>query len=142
MHPKLVRLSWILRIGFGAIFVVSGADKFSNLMAFWPGYISESFVHVIPFSAQTFMYLVGGIEVLIGLALLFVQPQLGGYAASAWMIAVAINLVMAGLYDLASRDVAIALGTFAAAQLAELAHGATGQRRDLAVPFAKWTHSV
>lgn len=129
MNPKLNRLWWILRIGFGAIFVVSGTDKFLNLMTYWPMYVSETFAQVLPLSAQNFMYLVGIIELLTGLAILTKPTRIGAYVATAWMLGVAVNLLTAGLYDLAARDVAIGLGAFGLAQLTEVLHGVPASDR-------------
>jgi uncharacterized membrane protein YphA (DoxX/SURF4 family) len=117
MDPRLQRLFWIQRIGFGAIFVVSGTDKFFNLLTYWPMYVSESFARMLPVSAETFMGGVGVIEILMGVAMLFKPVRLGAELTSLWMVGVAANLASAGLYDLATRDIAIALGTFGLARL-------------------------
>jgi len=56
------------RAGAGA---VSGrADKFFNLLADWPSYMSPLALRVLPFSAPTFMHIVGLIEMVVGLAIL------------------------------------------------------------------------
>src|SRR5512139_2145669 len=99
MTPRLQRFWTIQRIGFGAIFVVSGADKFFNLLTYWPMYVSESFARMLPVSADTFMHGVGIIEILLGLAMLFKPTtRLGADLTSLWMLGVAANLTMAGLY--------------------------------------------
>ena len=44
--------------------------------------------------------------------------KIGGYIVCAWLIAIAINLVTTGMfYDLAVRDLEIAIGAFALSQL-------------------------
>lgn len=127
MDPRLHRFWSIQRIGFGAIFVVSGADKFLNLLTYWPMYVSESFARMLPVSAETFMRGVGVIEILLGLAML-IKPttRLGADLTSLWMLGVAVNLTTAGLYDLATRDIAIALGTFGLARLSTVIYSVPG----------------
>jgi len=130
MEGTVRHVWWILRIGLGAIFVVAGADKFFNLLTYWPMYVSELFANMMPVSAQTFMHVAGIGEMLVGLAMLS-KPRLGGYLGAAWMLAVALNLITAGLYDLASRDVAIALGALSLALLSKAVHAAQIEHRHL-----------
>jgi hypothetical protein len=48
------------------------------------------------------------------------SARLGGYVVSAWLLGVAANLVAAGLYDVAVRDVVMSLAAFTLARLAEV----------------------
>lgn len=48
------------------------------------------------------------IEIAVGLAILFAAPILGTYTAGVWLMAVAVNLVVAGHLDVAVRDVVLA----------------------------------
>lgn len=131
MDPKLNRIWMVLRVGLGAIAVVAGADKFLNLMTYWPSYVAAPFAELLPFSTQSFMYVVGVIEVVVGLAILSNKlTRVGAYAMSIWLVCIAINLVTFGMYDLAARDVAIALGAFSLAQLTEVLHGVPARRRE------------
>lgn len=138
MDTRLHRLWWIQRIGFGAIFLVSGVDKFFNLLTYWPMYVGELAGRLLPVSADTFMHGVGIVEIGMGLAMLFRPVRLGAYLTSLWMIGVAVNLATAGLYDLATRDIAIAFGTYGLGRLSsvisDLPVGApsTPRRRDAA----------
>src|SRR5688572_25463259 len=101
MDSKLNRIWWVLRIGLGAIAFVAGLDKFFNVLTFWPGYVAEPFASLMPFSTQTFMYAVGVIEMAVGLAILTKLTRVGGYVMSAWLVCIAINLMVAGLFDVA-----------------------------------------
>jgi uncharacterized membrane protein YphA (DoxX/SURF4 family) len=130
MDPKLNRIWLVLKIGLGAIAVVSGADKFFNLLTYWPAYVSEPFARMMPFSTENFMYLVGVVEILVGLAILTKFTRLGAYAMSVWLVCISINLIVYGMYDLAARDIAIALGAFSLAQLTEVLHGVPAARRE------------
>jgi hypothetical protein len=60
------------------------------------------------------------IEIAVGLAILFAAPILGTYTAAVWLLAVAVNLVIAGHFDVAVRDVVLALAAFNLARFLEL----------------------
>jgi uncharacterized membrane protein YphA (DoxX/SURF4 family) len=111
---------WVLRIGLGVGPFLAGLDKYFNLLTNWPAYISPLALKILPFSGQTFMHIVGGIEMIVGLAILTKWTRLGAYVASAWLIAIAINLVSTGMFfDIAVRDVEMALAAFVLARMTE-----------------------
>ena len=112
---------WIaLRMGIGLTATLAGLDKFFNLLADWASYVSPVAVQLLPVSVSTFMGLVGVIELAVGVAILAGWTRLGAYVASAWLLGVAANLVLAGFYDIAVRDVTMSLGAFTLARLAEV----------------------
>ena len=45
---------------------------------------------------------------------------MGAYVASAWLLGVALNLGLAGFYDVAVRDVVMSIAAFTLARLAEV----------------------
>ena len=117
---------WALRAGLGATAFLAGLDKFFNLLADWPAYLSPIAAQLLPTSASSFMHLVGVIEMVVGAAILAGVTRLGGYVAAAWLVAIALNLVTTGHYfDIAVRDVAMAIGAFTLARLTEAGVGAT-----------------
>jgi uncharacterized membrane protein YphA (DoxX/SURF4 family) len=112
---------WVLRIGLGVGPFLAGLDKYFNLLTSWPAYISPLALKILPFSGQTFMHIVGVIEMIVGLAILTKWTPLGAYVASAWLLAIAINLVSTGMFfDIAVRDIEIALAAFVLARLTEV----------------------
>ena len=112
---------WIaLRLGIGLTATLAGLDKFLNLLADWGGYISPFAAQLLPMPTGTFMGIVGVIEIAVGLAILTAWTRLGAYVASAWLLGVALNLVLAGFYDVAVRDVVMAIAAFTLARLAEV----------------------
>ena len=118
--PRLDQAWWVLRIGLGVGPFLAGLDKYFNLLANWPGYVSPLALKILPFSAQTLMHIVGVIEMVVGLAILTKWTRLGSYAASVWLIAIAINVVSTGMFfDVAVRDIEIALAAFVLARLTE-----------------------
>jgi len=116
---------WALRVALGATAFLAGLDKYFNLLANWPSYLSPMAAHVLPMSAATFMHIVGVIEMAVGAAILTGYCQIGGYVAAIWLIGIAVNLVTTGQYfDVAVRDVAMAVAAFTLARLTEAGVGA------------------
>ena len=118
--PRLDQAWWVLRIGLGAGPFLAGLDKYFNLLTNWTAYISPLALRILPFSGQTFMHIVGVVEMIVGLAILSKWTRLGSYVASVWLIGIAINLVSTGMFlDVAVRDIEIALAAFVLARLTE-----------------------
>ena len=124
MIDRLTTPWWALRIAIGGAAFLAGLDKFFNLLANWPGYLSELVTNLLPINAATFMHAVGVIEMAVGAVILAGYTRLGGYVASIWLVCIALNLVTAGQYfDVAVRDVAIAIAAFTLARLTEAGVG-------------------
>jgi len=110
---------WALRIGLGVGPVITGIDKFFNKLTDWGMYLSPLATKIVPVSTATFMRTVGIVEIVAGLIVLSRWTKLGSYIVMLWLIGIAINLLTTGMfYDLAMRDLEIALGAFALSQLA------------------------
>lgn len=119
--PRLNGAWWALRIGLGVGPFLAGLDKFTNILTNWEMYLSPLAERLLPVSGSMFMKSVGIIEMLVGLAILTRWTKIGSYIAAAWLVLIAINLVTTGnFYDLAVRDVEIAIGAFALARLTEV----------------------
>jgi hypothetical protein len=72
------------------------------------------------------MHIVGVIEMIVGLAILAGFTRIGAYVAGAWLVAIAANLVVSGHYfDVAVRDVEMAIAAFTLARLTEAGVAAT-----------------
>jgi len=109
---------WALRIGLGVGPIITGIDKFFNKLTDWGMYLSPIATRIVPVSATTFMRAVGIVEIVAGLIVLSRWTRLGSYIVMLWLIGIAVNLLTTGMfYDLAMRDVEIALGAFALSQL-------------------------
>ena len=107
----------ILRYTYGLVPIVAGVDKFTNLLTNWEGYLSPSILKMLPFSPSTFMYIVGIIEIIAGI-LVLIRPRIGGYVVTAWLIAIALQLIIGQqYYDVAVRDLVMAIGAFSLAKL-------------------------
>ena len=109
---------WALRIGLGVGPIITGIDKYFNKLTDWTMYLSPLVTKVVPVSAATFMHIVGAIEILAGLIVLSRWTKLGAQIVALWLVGIAVNLLTTGMfYDLAMRDVEIAIGAFVLSQL-------------------------
>jgi uncharacterized membrane protein YphA (DoxX/SURF4 family) len=113
MDTRLNSTVTALRIAIGLMATLAGLDKFFNLLANWEGYVAPIAQQLLPISASAFMSIVGVIEFAVGITILAIRPSLGAFVASAWLILVAINLVLGGHFDIAVRDVVLAVAAFA-----------------------------
>ena len=121
LDSRLDQAWWALRIGLGVGPFLAGLDKYFNLLTNWTTYISPLVLKILPFSGPTFMHIVGVIEMIVGLAILTKWTRLGSYVASAWLVVIAINLVSTGMFfDVAVRDVEMALAAFVLARMTEV----------------------
>lgn len=109
-----------LKVTYGLVPLLAGLDKFVGLLADWEHYLSPSFVSMLPFSAKTFMMIVGVIEMAVGLAILTKLTRLGAYVAMGWLVLIAANLLLAGMPDVAVRDLAMAVGAYSLGTVAGL----------------------
>ena len=112
------RILAVLRNTLGATAFVAGADKFTNLLTDWERYLAPLAAENIPLEPRAFMRLVGVVEMAVGALVLSGRTRLGGYIASAWLLAISANLIATGEYfDVAARDVNMAAAAFAMAEL-------------------------
>lgn len=128
---KLNASWWALRIGIGLAAFLAGLDKFFDILTNWGMYLSSFSQNLLPVSANTFMDCVGVIEMIVGLAILTRWTRVGAYVASAWLLLIAVNLVTGGFYDLAVRDVVMAIASYVLAQLTEVTQPVTVTERPL-----------
>lgn len=114
---------WTLKIGLGVGPIITGIDKYFNKLTDWSMYLSPHVTRILPVSATLFMRAVGVVEIVAGIIVLSRWTRFGGYLVMAWLLAISVNLVITGtFYDLAMRDVEIAIGAFALAQLSAVRH--------------------
>lgn len=124
-----------LRFGLGLGAFLAGLDKFFNILAQWEIYLSPLATKLVPVTPTAFMRGVGVIEMIAGIAILAGFTRLGGYVVAGWLLAIAASLVTTGMfYDLAVRDVEIAIGAFTLARLSELRADVPRRVSSLAVP--------
>ena len=121
---------WTLRVGLGAATFLAGLDKFFNRLADWPAYLSPLAAQVLPLSSVSFMHIIGPVEMVVGAIILTGYTRLGGYLAAIWLTGIAVNLLTTGhSFDVAVRDVVMALAAFTLARLTEAGVGAEARDR-------------
>src|SRR5262249_6381257 len=109
---------WALRVLFGFVPIAAGLDKFFNFLTNWEAYLNPLTTKVIPVSPATFMHLVGVIEIIAGVVVLSRLTKIGAYVVTAWLAAIALNLLTMGKFlDIAVRDLGLAVAAFSLAQL-------------------------
>jgi uncharacterized membrane protein YphA (DoxX/SURF4 family) len=110
----------LLRLAFTVAPIAFGIDKFFNVLVHWPKYLAPWINNIMPGSGQQFMYFVGGIEIVAGIAVLL-KPRYGAYLVAAWLAGIVINLLSySGFYDVALRDFGLMLGALTLARLASV----------------------
>lgn len=119
LDPKLESPFRALHVVYAVVPIVAGVDKFTNLLANWVGYLSPFTRSLLPVAPETFMHLVGIVEIAAGLVVL-AKPRIGAWVVTAWLCAIAGNLIVGGYFDIAVRDLAMAFGAGTLARLAEV----------------------
>ena len=122
---------WALRIGLGVGPILTGLDKYFNKLTDWSMYLSPLATRIIPLSETVFLRAVGVFEIAVGVLVLTRWTRFGAYVLMFWLLAIVANLLSTGMFfDLAMRDIEIAIGAFALARLtaARTAVSAAGER--------------
>lgn len=108
-----------LKLTFGIVPIVAGLDKFTNLLTNWTDYLGNN-SSLIPLDPLVFMKVVGIIEIIAGIIVL-IRPLIGAYIVMTWLICIALQLLIGGHYfDVAVRDLVMAIGAYTLAQLTKL----------------------
>lgn len=119
--PRLNHAWWTLRIGLGLAPLLAGLDKYFNLLTNWEMYLNPMVPRLLHISAPTFMHIVGAVEIVVGLLVLSRFTRYAAYIVMAWLLAISVNLITQGqFYDIAVRDIELALGAFVLAKLTEV----------------------
>ena len=114
----------VLRTAICLMALLAGLDKFFNLLTNWPMYLSPIAERLSPVPGPALMRVFGGVEILVGLAILTKWTRLGAYVAMAWLVGIAINLVTTGMFfDVAVRDLELSVAAFTLARLTEVREG-------------------
>ena len=109
----------ILHFGFTVAPIVAGLDKFFGLLVNWDQYLPSFVNRMAGGHGHSLMYLVGVIEIIAGLGVLF-KPRIFAYVVAAWLLLIIANLLMIpGYFDVALRDLGLALGALALGRLSQ-----------------------
>ena len=120
MIKKLQDIQTFLKFTYGIVPIAAGADKFTNLLTNWSEYLNPTLAGMLPVSDNTFMIVVGIIEIMAGV-LVFLKPKIGAYVVCAWLVLIALSLLASERFlDVAVRDLVMAAGAFTLAKLSSL----------------------
>ena len=127
---RVIKSVWtVLRITFGIVPIVAGADKFADLLVDWDMYLHPGILSMLPFSPHEFMEIVGVIEIIAGIIVLL-KPSVGGWIVMAWLICIALTLIANGNYlDVAVRDLVMAIGAMSLARLSGPVQSGSGTNK-------------
>ncbi len=114
MHQNIIVSKSILRYAFGISLVLIGIDKVfhTNIVTEWEKYVSPLALSVLPISAVTLVSVLGIAEIVVG-ALFFTKlSKIAAGLAIIALLAIIVNLFSLRLYDIALRDLLIALSAY------------------------------
>src|SRR5882724_7683802 len=103
VHKKFLCSWWTLKLTYGLFFIIAGADKFLNIITDWDKYLSPYVLAHVPVAPMQIIYIMGIIEVLLGI-LILTRTYIGAYIAAALLLAISLNLVSMHYFDIAVRD--------------------------------------
>ena len=108
----------LLRTVFTVAPILFGLDKFTNILTDWTTYLAPVATSVVPVTPQTFMYIVGVVEIIAGI-MVAVRPRFGSLLVAVWLLGIIVNLLVLGeYYDVALRDFGLLVGALALNRLA------------------------
>jgi uncharacterized membrane protein YphA (DoxX/SURF4 family) len=108
----------ILRAAFTVAPIIAGVDKFLHMLVNWDQYLPPLVNNLLGGHGHEFMYAVGVIEIVAGIGIAL-KPKIFGYVVAVWLVVIIANLLMIpGYFDVALRDLGLALGALALARLA------------------------
>lgn len=119
---KVESIYFLLKLSYGLLFLIAGADKFFNLVTQWSKYVSSYALSIVSLvqhmDTRTLLDFVGIFEMILGIFILLGWTRIGGYIAALWLLIIAVNLVSTQMYfDIAVRDVIMAVGAITLARL-------------------------
>jgi len=104
------RVASVLHWTYAILPLAAGADKFTHILTNWDKYLAPAIANMI--APNVFMSIVGVIEMIAGI-LVIAKPRIGSLIVGLWLIGIALNLLLTGqYYDVAVRDIVIAIGAF------------------------------
>lgn len=107
----------ILRFAFTVAPIAAGLDKFFHVLVNWDQYLPATVNALVGGHGHAFMQAVGVIEIVAGIGVA-VRPRIFSYVVAAWLLGIIANLLMIpGYFDVALRDLGLALAALALARL-------------------------
>ncbi len=102
----------ILKYVFIVVPIVAGLDKFTNILTDWSQYLNPILTNILPMNADSFMMLVGIIEIFAGI-LVAIRTRIGSLVVSIWLALIALSLITNFSYiDVAVRDLVMSISAY------------------------------
>ncbi len=99
MRHSHIDQTWsALRLTYGLVAFLAGLDKFFHLLTNWDTYLAPAVGNLLPLSGSALMRSVGIVEMGVGILILTRWTRIGAYLASAWLLSIAFNLLLAGSF--------------------------------------------
>jgi uncharacterized membrane protein YphA (DoxX/SURF4 family) len=110
---------WMLRIGFTALPILFGLDKFFNVLVPWgTTYLASWYNDILPGNVAVGMDIIGVVEIVAGI-LVFLKPRYAAYIVAAWLAGIILDLLTySGYYDVALRDFGLLVAALTLGRLA------------------------
>jgi uncharacterized membrane protein YphA (DoxX/SURF4 family) len=106
----------LLRIVFILTPIIAGFDKFFDLLVDWDQYLFPFFGNF----GSAFMMFAGVVEIVAGIGVIF-KPKIFANIVAIWLFLIVGNLILLGdYYDIAFRDLGLALSALAFGRLAKV----------------------
>lgn len=117
---EVAKLQNLLKYTFGLVPIAAGADKFINILTDWSQYLSPLLTGALPFAPETFMMIVGVIEIVAGIIVL-TKTEMGAYIVAAWLLLIALSLIFTGHFiDVGVRDLVMAIAALVLARITKI----------------------
>ncbi len=114
---EINKIHTLLKAVFIIVPIVAGLDKFFNILVDWDMYLAPATKEMLPFSGETFMKIVGIIEIIAGI-IVAIRTQVGAYIVSIWLLLIALSLIFTWHHpDVAVRDIVMAISAYVLAKL-------------------------
>jgi len=77
----------------------------------WVQYLPTTVAELLPLDTSIFMMIVGVVEIFAGI-LVLIKVKTGSLVVASWLILIAILLVVNGQFDIAIRDIVLAISAY------------------------------
>ncbi len=115
---KLSIAWWILRVTYGFLFILVGADKFFNRLTDWHQFVGATASHFLPISGNLLLHFFGAVQILAGILLFTRWILYGIYLIFALLLIIFVNLFSAPTsFIVIGHDIAMIVGIIVLWQL-------------------------
>jgi len=116
-RTPVFRARRVLRIGYTALPLAAGIDKFAHLLVDWGRYVAPAFVRGAAIPVNQILYVIGVFEIALAL-IVALSPRVGAYLVCVWLCIVVANLLaVSHSYAVIFVAVCLAAGAYALARL-------------------------